>query len=88
MANSVDPDQTLSVECYCQPSGHSFDPWSDDILAYIINLLHSFYQLKIGTDRIENIGLFFQQSQSFIYFLAHLSQRFIDELHLWIFLKL
>ena len=35
--------------------------------------------IQIDTDRTENIGLFFQQSQSFVYFFAHLSQGFIDE---------
>ena len=36
--------------------------------------------ILIYTDRIENFGLFFLQSQNFVYVLVHLSQRLIDEL--------
>ena len=36
--------------------------------------------ILIYTDRIENFGLFFLQSQNFVYFLVHLSRRLIDEL--------
>ena len=36
--------------------------------------------IPIYTDRIENFGLFFLQSQNFEYFLVHLSRRLIDEL--------
>ena len=36
--------------------------------------------IPIYTDRIENFGLFFLQSQNFVYFLVHLSRRPIDEL--------
>ena len=36
--------------------------------------------ILIYTDRIENFGLFFLQSQNFVYVLAHLSRRLIDEL--------
>ena len=36
--------------------------------------------ILINTDRIENFGLFFLQSQNFVYFLVHLSRRLIDEL--------
>ena len=36
--------------------------------------------IPIDTDRIENFGLFFLQSQNFVYFLVHLSRRLIDEL--------
>ena len=35
--------------------------------------------IPIFTDRIENHGLFFLQSQNFVYFFVHLSQRLIDE---------
>ena len=36
--------------------------------------------ILIYTDRIENFGLFFLQSQNFLYVLVHLSRRLIDEL--------
>ena len=36
--------------------------------------------ILIYTDRIENFGLFFPQSQNFVYVLVHLSRRLIDEL--------
>ena len=36
--------------------------------------------ILIYTDRIENFGLFFLQSQNFVYVLVHLSGRLIDEL--------
>ena len=36
--------------------------------------------ILIYTDRIENFGLFFLQSQNFVYVLVHLSRRLIDEL--------
>ena len=36
--------------------------------------------ILIYIDRIENFGLFFLQSQNFVYVLVHLSRRFIDEL--------
>ena len=36
--------------------------------------------ILIYTDRIENVGLFFLQSQNFVYFLVHLSRRLIYEL--------
>ena len=36
--------------------------------------------IPIYTDRIEKFGLFFLQSQNFVYFLVHLSRRLIDEL--------
>ena len=36
--------------------------------------------ILIYTHRIENFGLFFLQSQNFVYFLVHLSRRLIDEL--------
>ena len=36
--------------------------------------------ILIYTDRIENFGLFFLQSQNFVYFLVHLSRSLIDEL--------
>ena len=39
--------------------------------------------ILIFTDRIENFGLFFLQSQNFVYILVHLSRRLIDELMVW-----
>ena len=36
--------------------------------------------ILIYTDRIENFGLFFLQSQNFVNALVHLSRRLIDEL--------
>ena len=36
--------------------------------------------ILIYTDRIENFGLFFLQSQNSVYVLVHLSRRLIDEL--------
>ena len=36
--------------------------------------------ILIYTDRIENFGLFFLQSQNYVYVLVHLSRRLIDEL--------
>ena len=36
--------------------------------------------ILIYTDRIENFGLFFLQSQNFVYVLVHLSRKRIDEL--------
>ena len=36
--------------------------------------------IPIYTDRIENFGLFFLQSQNFEYILVHLSRRPTDEL--------
>ena len=36
--------------------------------------------ILIYTDRIENFGLIFLQSQNFVYFLVHLNRRLIDEL--------
>ena len=36
--------------------------------------------ILIYTDRIENFGLFFLQSQNFVYVLVHLSRMLIDEL--------
>ena len=36
--------------------------------------------IPIYTGRIENFGLFFMQSQNFVYFLVHRSRRPIDEL--------
>ena len=35
--------------------------------------------ILIYTGRIENFGLFFLQSQNFVYFLVHLSRRLINE---------
>ena len=46
----------------------------NDIAVFILSII------PIYTDRIENFGLSFLQSQNFAYFLVHLSQRLIDEL--------
>ena len=51
-------------------------------LSFIQNELAVFILsvILIYTGRIENFGLFFLQSQNFVYFLVHLSRRLIDEL--------
>ena len=46
----------------------------NEIAVFILSII------PIYTDRIENFGLFFLQSQNFVYFLVHLSRRLIDEL--------
>ena len=50
-------------------------------LSYIQNEFAVFILsiILIYTDRIENFGLFFLQSQNFEYVLVHLSRRLIDE---------
>ena len=50
-------------------------------LSFIQNEFAVFLSIiLIYTDRIENFGLFFLQSQNFVYVLVHLSRRLIDEL--------
>ena len=52
--------------------GHSFI--QNEFAVFILSII------PIYTDRIENFGIFFLQSQNFVYFLVHLSRRPIDEL--------
>ena len=46
----------------------------DEFAVFILSII------LIYTDRIENLGLFFLQSQNFVYFLVHLSQRLLMSL--------
>ena len=46
----------------------------NDFAVFILSII------PIYTDRMENFGLFFLQSQNFVYFLVHLSRRLIDKL--------